>query len=334
MSVVEKPPVPLQTQLLKVWAFTQNADGTFSPATSGGGGGTSNVNITGINGSAPALTNPLPIELSDGTNPFGTLANPLFVSDALLDACITNSLVQVQDPALESGLLVASGTSVIGTTGPTVMGKTTTAAPSYGTGTVQPLSLTTGGGLRADIASLLGVTAVAASAGILKVGVSGNAGASFDAPTTGTAPANVVYQGLRAATTYPTAATDGQIVASMADKAGRNVMVANAPRDLIGTAALHSASSSAVSFISAGSSGVFNDIISLIITNESSTATIVTLSDNGSGGNTYLFAIAANGGIVINFPTPLPQGTSAVAWDVLNSAAVALDYIAVYAKNK
>src|SRR5271167_1363286 len=115
---VETPPIPLQSQLIKVWSFAQNVDGTFSP--SAPAGSAASVNLTGINGSAPALTNPLPVELSDGTNPFGTVSNPI------------------------------------------------------------------------------------------KVGVSGNAGAAFDAPATGTAPANVLYQGDRAATTYPTAATDGQ----------------------------------------------------------------------------------------------------------------------------
>lgn len=41
------------------------------------GGGSSSVNINGINGSPPALTNPLFVELSDGTNAFGTVGNPL-----------------------------------------------------------------------------------------------------------------------------------------------------------------------------------------------------------------------------------------------------------------
>jgi hypothetical protein len=86
MSVVEKPPVPLQTQLLKVWAFVQNSDGTFSPAPSSGGGTSSNVNLTGLNGSAPGITNPLAVELSDGTNPFGTSGNPLFTKNASIGA--------------------------------------------------------------------------------------------------------------------------------------------------------------------------------------------------------------------------------------------------------
>ena len=48
--------------------------------TGSGGGGGGNVNITGINGSPPALSNPLPVELSDGTNSVGTPGNPLSVN--------------------------------------------------------------------------------------------------------------------------------------------------------------------------------------------------------------------------------------------------------------
>jgi hypothetical protein len=47
---------------------------------SGGGGAPTNVNIADVNGSPPALSNPLPVELSDGTNAFGTAGNPLSVA--------------------------------------------------------------------------------------------------------------------------------------------------------------------------------------------------------------------------------------------------------------
>jgi len=71
------PPTVQESQVAKTWLFSQNPDGSLSPAALGGGG---NVNLTGINGIAPALTYPLPVELSDGTNPFGTPGNPLSVN--------------------------------------------------------------------------------------------------------------------------------------------------------------------------------------------------------------------------------------------------------------
>jgi hypothetical protein len=156
--------------------------------TTSGGGAAQDVNIAKINGSTPAMSNPLPVELSDGTNPFGTASNPI------------------------------------------------------------------------------------------------NAGSL-------------------AATALPSAATGGNIVSNMADKFGRQAVVLNSVRDLIGTVQVNSSSSSPVTFIAAGSTGVFNDIITFVATNESATATIVSLLD---GSTTYKFALAANGGIVINFPTPLP----------------------------
>ena len=107
-------------------------------------------------------------------------------------------------------------------------------------------------------------------------------------------------------------------------------VIPGAQNGVVGTAALSSSSASATQLIAAGAAGLFNDIASLTITNESGTATVVTLSDNGSGGNTYKFAIAANGGISYNPAIPLPQGTAAAAWDVLNSAGVALDYVVIY----
>jgi len=162
----------------------------------------------------------------------------------------------------------------------------------------------------------------------------GNAGAIFDAPTAGAVPANIIYNGARGALTIPTAVTDGQTVGLQTDKYGKMVVQVGAPRDLIGIVTLDSASSSTVSFITAGAANVFNDISSLVITNETATATIVSLSDNGAAGNIYKFGIAGNGGIAIDYNPPLPQGTAAAAWQVLNSAAVTLHYHAVYLKNK
>jgi hypothetical protein len=240
--------------------------------------GTQDVNIADVKGAAPALNNPLPVELSDGTNALGVVGNPLQVGGTL--AAVTSITNQVDTNLKQVG----------------------------------------------------GANTVTAASGVQKVGVVGNAGAAFDAPATGTAPANVVYQGSRAATTYPTAATDGQIVAQMADKAGRIVTAPNAPRDLVGTSVLsNNSSASGASLIGAGSTGVFNDIITLVITNRSSTATVVSLTD---GTNTYTFAIAGNGGLVCNFSTPLPAASSATAWTIGNSATVACDYMTVYAKNK
>jgi hypothetical protein len=71
------PPVADEAGVIKVWPFSQNPDGSLSPSSSAGP--SSNVNIEYLQGAAPALTNPLPVELSDGTQAIGTAGNPLSV---------------------------------------------------------------------------------------------------------------------------------------------------------------------------------------------------------------------------------------------------------------
>lgn len=135
-----------------------------------------------------------------------------------------------------------------------------------------------------------------------------------------------------AATALPTAVAGGAVVRPLADKFGRATVVLNTVRDLVGTAVLsNNSAASAASLIASVGTGIFADIITFIATNRSATATVVTLTD---GTVSYTFALAANGGIVINFPTPLPATTAATAWTVGNSATVACDYVAIYAKNK
>ena len=133
-----------------------------------------------------------------------------------------------------------------------------------------------------------------------------------------------------AATAYPTAATGGNTVAMMLDKAGRQVTVANTVRNLVGTAVLTATSTSPTTLISTVAS-TYTDIISLTMTNESSSATVVSLSD---GTTTYKFALAANGGITFNPTTPLPATSVNTAWTIAITGTVSVDCIAIYAKNQ
>jgi len=145
---------------------------------------------------------------------------------------------------------------------------------------------------------------------------------------------NSVQQLLRAATTYPTAVADGAIVTAMADKAGRQIVTIAAPRDLIGTASLNSSSSTSVTFIPAGAAGVFNDISDLVLGNTAAGTAVVTLSDSGAGGNVYAFTIQGHTTLSINFSVPIPQGTSAATWNVFSTPGVAMEYFALFVKNK
>lgn len=151
------------------------------------------------------------------------------------------------------------------------------------------------------------------------------------------APSGATQAGFVAHTALPSPLSDGQTTGGMADKFGRQVVWGQCPRDLVGHINLaNTTPTSATSFISAGGTGVFNDITALIVTNRSSTGFTLTLTDNGSGGNSYTFNVGnqQGAGFVIPFNPPLIQGTSAAAWDVLESTSAAFDINAVYCKDQ
>lgn len=99
-----------------------------------------------------------------------------------------------------------------------------------------------------------------------------------------------------------------------------------------GSVSVQSTASSPATLIAAGATGIFNDIITLVLTNEG-TATIVSISD---GTVTYKFSLgavaSANANLVINFATPLQATSSATAWTISNSAAQNVDVVATYVK--
>ena len=146
-----------------------------------------------------------------------------------------------------------------------------------------------------------------------------------------TAPTKAISTSARAATALPTAVTDGQAVHPMADKYGRLAIAGGTVRDLIGTASVQTTDTSAHNLIASGGGSVKTDITFLSITNETATATVVSLSD---GTTTYKFAIPASGGGPINLGrNALPATSAATAWTVTSSATVTLDFVAIYEKN-
>jgi hypothetical protein len=286
----------------------------------GGGGGSSDVNIIEILGSPVALGNPLFVELSDGTNALGTNANPIRTSPGSGAATqpVSGSVAVTNFPATQP----VSGTVAVSNFPATQPVSGSVSVSNFpATQPISAVSLP----LPANAAQETGgnLASIKADADIIA--------AAVGAPAA-TAPTKAILEGLRAnvGSTLPTAVTDGQLVDAMADKLGRTVTLSNGHRSLLGTAVLSSSSNSLVSFIGSAGGSLFTDIVTFIVTNESSTPTVVSLSD---GTTTYKFAIAANGGGVFTFASPLPATSAATAWQVLNSAGVALDYVALYVKN-
>lgn len=167
------------------------------------------------------------------------------------------------------------------------------------------------------------------------VKVEGNAGGVFDAAQNSTPPANAIQISGIAATALPAAATATDTVVPMADKFGRQVVLPQTVRDLVGTKWTQIASSSAETTILGSVSSVFLDITGFQITNQSSTAVTVTIKDSTAGTTRKTYDLAANGGIVVHFSPPLPQAAVTNNWTAtLSINTVTVDFNIDYVQNK
>lgn len=164
--------------------------------TSGGGAGSSNVTIVGV---APALplTQPLPVELSDGTQAVGTAGNPLSVN-----------------------VITGGGSNAsVGTVGVAAPASATEIGGSDGTN-LRAVRVDTDGTVNEDLTKISGSAVATAAAGIQKVGLTDGTGTAIT--STGAAlDENVKNWGGTAVQAAQTAATDGT---------GANPIVRNIPR--------------------------------------------------------------------------------------------------------
>src|SRR5579883_317704 len=160
----------------------------------------------------------------------------------------------------------------------------------------------------------------ASQSGTWSVRVTGNAGANLDAATGSSVPANALQSGRRAASALPASVTDGQLVAHMADTAGRAIVRSGGPRELLTANNLTLTTTTVTTLIAAGAAGVFRDLTFLQASNTSETNVRIDVSD---GTRTYSWFLAANGGgFNVNFDPPLCATTAATAWTAAISAAV------------
>lgn len=146
---------------------------------------------------------------------------------------------------------------------------------------------------------------------------------------------NPVKVGGVARTSNPTAVASGDRVDAFHDDVGRQIVVLNQCRDLTGVQQTTiTSSTSETTIVTAGGASVFRDITQLTITNSSASALIVTLKDSTAGTTRGIYALQANGGIAISFPTPLAQGSSNANWTLTCGSSVASIYVvAQYVNN-
>jgi hypothetical protein len=125
-TLVDGQGTPLQTDV----------HGNLLVSVASGGGGLTNVNIADVSGSPPALSNPLPVELSDGTNAVGTVGNPLSVN--VITGGGTNASVGLTGAAAptsatEIGIIVAGNLQGVSAANPLpVSGTVTVIDPAVG----------------------------------------------------------------------------------------------------------------------------------------------------------------------------------------------------------
>lgn len=151
-------------------------------------------------------------------------------------------------------------------------------------------------------------------------------------------PANAFYKGLLAKTALPSAGTDGNLVGAMGDKFGRQVVLPQGSRDLVGTQQTNlSATVAETTIVSAGAAGIFNDLAMIVISNTSvGTTTRIDFRDDTGGA--IIFSLNSIGGappMGFSPPFPLPQSGAAKNWTAQCSVStVDVRIFALFVKNK
>lgn len=137
-------------------------------------------------------------------------------------------------------------------------------------------------------------------------------------------PANAFLVGDRAATSLPSAVSNGQLVGQMADKFGRAVVLPNAMRDLVlPITQLTLTSTTSETTLIGQVASTFNDILSLVVINTSATATQVDFRDSTGGTVRLSLYIPAGDTRGISLTTPLPQNAVNNNWTAKCGSSVA-----------
>jgi hypothetical protein len=145
---------------------------------------------------------------------------------------------------------------------------------------------------------------------------------------------NPVKIGGVARTANPTAVAGADRVDASFDDLGRQIVVLNNSRDLTTHQHTQIASSSSETTIMTAVASTFLDLTQLILTNQTATAVNCTIKDSTAGTTRMIIALAANGGAVMNFPTPVNQATVNNNWTcTLSNATTTVNIFAQAVKN-
>lgn len=158
---------------------------------------------------------------------------------------------------------------------------------------------------------------------------------SSNSATGSAVPANAYYQAGDAATALPSAASPGNLTGIMVDKFGRPIILNNAMRDIMGTQTTTISASTSETTIITQAASIFNDLVSVFISNTSATAVRVDIRDTTGGSVIFQLYIPAGDMRGLSLSTPWPQTTVNTNWTAQSSASVTdLRVSALFIKNK
>ena len=282
---------------------TQPVSGTVTAqqATAANLNATVTGTVTANQGTSASASNRWPVTVSDGSNFMPAMDTPTRRGyQQITDG--SNSM-PTMDTATRRGYQQISD----GTTNATVIAATNA--------------------LKTDLSSVAGTATVTGGVNGLQA-IAGNVADNVaDA-------GNPVKIGAIARTAARTGATATRRVDLTADTQGRLVCCPFAVRELITHQQTTISNSTSETTIASATSGEYHDLISLIITNRSSTACYVTIKDSTGGTTRMVFDLAAYGGIVLNFPAPVNQsGTNANWTATLSVNTVVVDFFVMFVKN-
>lgn len=155
------------------------------------------------------------------------------------------------------------------------------------------------------------------------------------ASTGSTVPSGAFYQGVNAATSLPSAATAGNLTGMTGDKFGRAVVLPNGFRDIVSSQPTTISSSTSETTIVTAAASTFNDVVSVLVSNTSATATRVDIRDTTAGSVIWQIYVPAGDSRGISLTTPWPQTSVNTNWTATCGTSVADIRIAVlFVKNK
>jgi hypothetical protein len=154
-----------------------------------------------------------------------------------------------------------------------------------------------------------------------------------NAATAASIPSTAEPIGSQARTSLPVAVASGQLVNNYADKFGRQVVIPQTTRDLVGMQAYtFTANTSAQTVVSAAGSGVYADILSITLVNTGTSATEFILSD---GTNSYTYYAPAGDMRGAVYQVPLAATATNTVWTgTCGTSTSSLICTITYAKNQ